>query len=33
MSKFGVLEKQFDYKGHDCIVYSTALDIDVDMYR
>lgn len=27
MSKFGIVEKQFEHKGHDCICTFTALGV------
>ena len=27
MSKFGIVEKRFEYKGHDCICIFTALGV------
>ena len=38
MDKFGVLEKQFDYKGHDCICIFNCLGyrcgyVSVDDYK
>lgn len=30
MSKFAVVEKQFEYKGHDCICIFGCRDLEID---